>query len=176
MGWSWNLRKRKLVAFTKLDSCWNGQMTAKEVQRQRRVYFKALPIPICSPAKLKRARQHLVEHLDKFYWRSELCQCGSCFVAGVATAFLQGDRQEKAVWRKLPRDICECLDVPQGSLMRLSKPICGQADAPLQWFRVARRRLQECGYSIVACFSSLKSNRKTMQHGGCACRRLYHQW
>eukprot|EP00438_Fugacium_kawagutii_P019118 Skav204381 [mRNA] locus=scaffold4897:193896:199406:+ [translate_table: standard] len=67
--------------------------------------------------------------------------------ADVVTAFLQGDRQMRTLWRRLPRDACECLHIPHGSLMRLLKPIYGQADAPLQWFRVAKRRLQECGYT-----------------------------
>lgn len=64
--------------------------------------------------------------------------------ADVAAAFLQGDGQERALRCKLPRDACECLGVPHGSLMRSLKSM-GNAGAPLQWFRVARHRLQECG-------------------------------
>ena len=41
---------------------------------------------------------------------------------------------------------CQLIGVPPGTLMRLLKPIYGQADAPRQWFVVARRRLISIGY------------------------------
>ena len=68
------------------------------------------------------------------------------FVADVATAFLQGDPQKRILWAKIPRDACMLIGVPPGTLMRLVKPIYGQADAPREWFQVAPRRLCNIGY------------------------------
>ncbi|CAK9022980.1 unnamed protein product [Durusdinium trenchii] len=62
------------------------------------------------------------------------------WTADVATAFLQGDPQQRILWARIPKDACELIGVPPGTLMRLIKPLYGQADAPRQWFAVARRR------------------------------------
>ena len=67
--------------------------------------------------------------------------------ADVATAFLQGDQQARELWCKLPRDACTLLNIKPNSLMRLLKPIYGQADAPRAWYQVARRRLEEVGFT-----------------------------
>eukprot|EP00435_Cladocopium_sp_Y103_P037857 s79_g10.t1 len=67
--------------------------------------------------------------------------------ADAATAFLQGDQQARSLWCKLPKDVCDTLNIRHGSLMRLLKPIHGQADAPRAWYQVARRRLEEIGFS-----------------------------
>ena len=67
--------------------------------------------------------------------------------ADVATAFLQGDKQTRELWCKLPRDACTLLNIKPNSLMRLLKPIYGQADAPRAWFQVAKRRLEEVGFT-----------------------------
>ena len=71
----------------------------------------------------------------------------SLWVSDVATAFLQGDPQERVLWAKIPKDACQLIGVPAGTLMRLLKPLYGQADAPRAWFQVARRRLISCGYT-----------------------------
>ena len=75
-----------------------------------------------------------------------VCKGWARWVADVATAFLQGDPQQRVLWAKIPRDACEIIGVPSGTLMRLIKPIYGQADAPRQWFIVAKRRLESIGY------------------------------
>jgi len=61
--------------------------------------------------------------------------------------FLQGDNQSRELWCRLPRDACNLLDIKPNSLMRLLKPIYGQADAPRAWYQVAKRRLEEVGFS-----------------------------
>ena len=67
--------------------------------------------------------------------------------ADVAAAFLQEDNQSRELWCRLPRDACNLLDIKPNSLMRLLKPIYGQADAPRAWYQVAERRLEEVGLS-----------------------------
>ena len=76
----------------------------------------------------------------------------------MATAFLQGDNQSHELWCKLPRDACALLNIKPNSLMRLLKPIYGQADAPRAWYQVARRRLEEVGFTqhkLDGCLVSL---------------------
>ena len=75
-----------------------------------------------------------------------VCKGWMRWVADVATAFLQGDPQQRVLWAKIPKDACAIIGVPPGTLMRLIKPIYGQADAPRQWFIVAKRRLEAIGY------------------------------
>ena len=72
----------------------------------------------------------------------------SKFTADVSTAFLQGDRQERMLWCKIPADACRLIGCAPGTYMKLLKPLYGQADAPRAWFRVAQRRLCQCGYEI----------------------------
>ena len=72
----------------------------------------------------------------------------SKFTADVSTAFLQGDRQERMLWCKIPADACRLIGCVPGTYMRLLKPLYGQADAPRAWFQVAQRRLCQCGYEI----------------------------
>ena len=69
-------------------------------------------------------------------------------VADVTTAFLQGDPQQRELWAKLPKDACDALNMPHGSLMRLVKPLYGQPDAPRAWYMVAKRRLEHIGYQV----------------------------
>ena len=68
------------------------------------------------------------------------------FISDVSIAFLQGDPQTRILWAKIPKDACQLIGVPPGTFMKLLKPIYGQADAPRQWFVVARRRLISIGY------------------------------
>ena len=68
------------------------------------------------------------------------------WTADVATAFLEGDPQERVLWARIPKDARELIGVPPGTLMRLIKPLYGQADAPRQRFAVARRRLLQLGF------------------------------
>ena len=74
------------------------------------------------------------------------CKSWLIFISDVATAFLQGDPQKRILWARIPKDACQLIGVPAGTLMRLLKPIYGQADAPRRWFQVARRRLIAAGY------------------------------
>eukprot|EP00435_Cladocopium_sp_Y103_P032775 s1444_g8.t1 len=74
------------------------------------------------------------------------CKSWLLFISDVATAFLQGDPQKRILWARIPKDACQLIGVPAGTLMRLLKPIYGQADAPRRWFQVARRRLISAGY------------------------------
>ena len=74
------------------------------------------------------------------------CSMWKLFISDVSTAFLQGDPQTRILWAKIPKDACQLIGAPPGTLMRLLKPIYGQADAPRQWFVVARRRLISIGY------------------------------
>ena len=74
------------------------------------------------------------------------CSMWKLFISDVSTAFLQGDPQTRILWAKIPKDACQLIGVPPGTLMKLLKPIYGQADAPRQWFVVARRRLISIGY------------------------------
>ena len=72
----------------------------------------------------------------------------STAVADASTAFLQGDPQRRELWARLPKDACQILNVPAGSLMKLVKPIYGQADAPKAWHVVAKRRLESVGFLV----------------------------
>jgi hypothetical protein len=69
-------------------------------------------------------------------------------VAAATTAFLQGDPPQRELWAKLPKDACDILNIPHGSLMRLVKPLYGQPDAPRAWYVVTKRRLEHIGYQV----------------------------
>ena len=74
----------------------------------------------------------------------------SKFTADVNTAFLQGDKQPRLLWRRVPADACRLMGCPPGTRVKLLKPLYGQADAPRAWFQVAKRRLCSIGYTIHA--------------------------
>jgi len=86
-----------------------------------------------SPTLNRSSRQVMLSIMSILGW--------SAAVADVSTAFLQGDPQQRELLAKLPKDACQILNVPAGSLMKLVKPIYGQADAPKAWYVVAKRRL-----------------------------------
>ena len=91
-----------------------------------------------SPTLSRTSRQVLLAISQINHWQR--------WTADVSTAFLQGDPQERVLWAKIPRDACNLIGVAPGTLMKLIKPIYGQADAPRQWFMVARRRLESLGF------------------------------
>ena len=91
-----------------------------------------------SPTLSRTSRQVLLAISQINHWQR--------WTADVSTAFLQGDPQERVLWAKIPRDACNLIGVAPGTLMELIKPIYGQADAPRQWFMVARRRLEGLGF------------------------------
>ena len=93
-----------------------------------------------SPTLNRTSRQVMLSIMSIMDW--------SAAVADVSTAFLQGDPQHRELWAKLPRDACQLLNVPAGSLMKLIKPIYGQADAPKAWYVVAKRRLESVGFVV----------------------------
>ena len=95
-----------------------------------------------SPTLARTSRQVLLAISQVSHWGR--------WTADVSTAFLQGDPQERTLWAKIPKDACEIIGVAPGTLMRLIKPIYGQADAPRQWFIVARRRLENLGFRAHA--------------------------
>ena len=86
-----------------------------------------------SPTLSRSSRQVIIAISEVLSWER--------WTADVATAFLQGDPQQRVLWARFPKDACELIGVPPGTLMRVIKPLYGQADAPRQWFAVARRRL-----------------------------------
>ena len=86
-----------------------------------------------SPTLSRSSRQVIIAISEVLSWER--------WTADVATAFLQGDPQQRILWARIPKDACELIGVPPGTLTRLIKPLYGQADAPRQWFAVARRRL-----------------------------------
>ena len=91
-----------------------------------------------SPTLSRSSRQILLAIATRKSWL--------IFISHVATAFPQGDPQTRILWARIPKDACQLIGVPAGTLMRLLKPIYGQADAPRRWFQVARRRLIAAGY------------------------------
>ena len=91
-----------------------------------------------SPTLSRSSRQVIIAISEVLSWER--------WTADVATAFLQGDPQQRILWARIPKDACELIGVPPGTLMRLIKPLYGQADAPRQWFAVARRRLLQLGF------------------------------
>ena len=91
-----------------------------------------------SPTLSRSSRQVIIAISEVLSWER--------WTADVATAFLQGDPQQRILWARIPEDACELIGVPPGTLMRLIKPLYGQADAPRQWFAVARRRLLQLGF------------------------------
>ena len=62
--------------------------------------------------------------------------------------FFKAIRRNEFLWARIPKDACQLIGVPADTLMRLLKPIYGQADAPRRWFQVARRRLIAAGYQL----------------------------
>eukprot|EP00435_Cladocopium_sp_Y103_P058041 s1590_g20.t1 len=54
----------------------------------------------------------------------------------------------RELWARLPRDACDILNVPHGSLMRLVKPPYGQPDAPRAWYMLAKRRVELIKYEV----------------------------
>ena len=93
-----------------------------------------------SPTLNRSSRQVMLSIMGILGW--------SAAVADVSTAFLQGDPQQRELWARLPKDACQIMNVPAGSLMRLVKPIYGQADAPKAWYVVAKRRLETVGFTV----------------------------
>ena len=93
-----------------------------------------------SPTLNRSSRQVMLAIMSIMGWTAA--------VADVSTAFLQGDPQRRELWAKLPKDACQLLNVPAGSLMKLVKPIYGQADAPKAWYVVAKRRLESVGFMV----------------------------
>ena len=93
-----------------------------------------------SPTLNRSSRQVMLAIMSIMGWTAT--------VADVSTAFLQGDPQRRELWAKLPKDACQLLNVPAGSLMKLVKPIYGQADAPKAWYVVAKRRLESVGFMV----------------------------
>ena len=95
-----------------------------------------------SPTLSRTSRQTLLAISQVNHWKR--------WTADVSTAFLQGDPQERTLWARIRKDACQIIGVVPGTLMKLIKPIYGQADAPRQWFIVARRRLESLGYKAHA--------------------------
>jgi len=93
-----------------------------------------------SPTLGRPSRQVMLSLMSLSAWTAT--------VADVTTAFLQGDPQQRELWAKLPKDACDALNMPHGSLMRLVKPLYGQPDAPRAWYMVAKRRLEHIGYQV----------------------------
>ena len=77
-----------------------------------------------SPTLSRSSRQVLIALSEVLSWER--------WTADVAFAFLQGDPQERVLWARIPKDACELIGVPPGTLVRLIKPLYGQVDAPRQ--------------------------------------------
>ena len=95
-----------------------------------------------SPTLSRTSRQTLLAIACNEHW--------SKFTADVSTAFLQGDKQARLLWCRIPADACKLMGCPAGTHMKLLKPLYGQADAPRAWFQVAKRRLCSVGYTVHA--------------------------
>ena len=93
-----------------------------------------------SPTLGRSSRQVMLSLMSLLTWTAT--------VADVTTAFLQGDPPQRELWAKLPKDACDILNIPHGSLMRLIKPLYGQPDAPRAWYVVTKRRLEHIGYQV----------------------------
>ena len=107
-----------------------------------------------SPTLSRTSRQVLLAISQVNHWQR--------WTADVSTAFLQGDPQERVLWAKIPRDACNLIGVAPGTLMKLIKPIYGQADAPRQWFMVARRRLEFRAHPLDQCLYTYYDTNKAL--------------
>ena len=94
-----------------------------------------------SPTLSRASRQTLLAIACNEQW--------SKFRADVSAAFLQGDKQSRLLWRRIPA-ACKLMGCPAGTHMKRLKPLYGQADAPRAWFQVANRRLCSVGFTVHA--------------------------
>lgn len=95
-------------------------------------------LDISSPTLARTSRQILLALMTCLHWRS--------FVSDMATTFLQGNPQTRILWAKIPKDACLLIGISSGTLIRLLKPIYGQADVPRRWFKVVQRHFINIGY------------------------------
>ena len=68
-----------------------------------------------------------------------------CWIADVATAFLQGGKQNRVLQVRVPQDAAEMIGIDKEQPMALHKPMYGQVDAPRGWYLEASARLTSIG-------------------------------
>ena len=65
----------------------------------------------------------------------------------VSSAFLQGDELENGMLVQPTREICEALQIPEGSVTQLQRAAYGLVEAPLWWYKSVSSYLLSIGYS-----------------------------
>ena len=155
-----SLRIMKARFFLKWDNDGHGGLKAKArlvLQGFADPEFLSGEFDISSPTLNRSSRQVILILMSLLHW---------CAVtADVSTAFFEGDPQQRDLWARLPKDACNILGIPPGSLMRLIKPLYGQPDAPKAWYVVAKRKLESIGYvmhPLDGCLFRLFDENKTL--------------
>ena len=64
----------------------------------------------------------------------------------VSSAFLQGDKLEEDMWVIPTREICDALNVPEGTVTKLERAAYGLVEAPLWWYKSVSKFLASIGY------------------------------
>ena len=65
----------------------------------------------------------------------------------VSSAFLQGDELENGMLVQPTREICEALQIPEGSVTQLQRAAYGLVEAPLWWYKSVSSYLLSIGYT-----------------------------
>ncbi|CAE7039082.1 RE1 [Symbiodinium sp. KB8] len=106
-----------------------------------------------APVMCRQARQLLLQVAANRQW--------SVFKGDVSGAFLQGrdypDQLLCAPWD----EICEAMNLPRQTIVRLRKACYGLVDAPLEWYKTVATFLSELGFQRLwsdACTWTLRSS------------------
>ena len=90
-----------------------------------------------APVMLRQSRQMLLQQAARRQW--------TVYKGDVSGAFLQG-REYPGVLHCVPCDeICDALNVPRASVMRLRRACYGLVDAPLEWYKSVDEFLEGVG-------------------------------
>ena len=91
-----------------------------------------------APVMCRQARQLLLQAAANRRW--------SVYKGDVSGAFLQGRDYPDQLLCAPCDEICEAMDLPKQSIVRLRKACYGLVDAPLEWYRTVATFLQELGF------------------------------
>ena len=90
-----------------------------------------------APVMSRQSRQLLLQQAARRQW--------TVFKGDVSGAFLQG-RDYPSILHCIPCDeICDAMNVPRSSIMRLKRACYGLVDAPLEWYRSVAQVLEDLG-------------------------------
>ena len=90
-----------------------------------------------APVMTRQTRQMLLQVAANHKW--------SVYKGDVSGAFLQGREYPGSLFCIPCDEICDCMNIPRGSVTKLKRACYGLVDAPLEWYRTVSEFLESLG-------------------------------